>query len=157
MGWVLVWDSHWLIIHSISALSLSLHILNAVHILGWSVCEWFGTLIPPLGVLPGYTKWPFPGPYTTLLRVSAKGTLTHPLRAPHNLGLWHFPHFRSLSPALPIYNLPAPVLLPSPTPLQLSSLLPLTSNIYFVSPSEKNSTILHLTLFFIWLLSVYGL
>ena len=47
--------------------------------MGWRFCERIGVLIPPLGVLPGYRKWPLQTPYPPLIGVSARVTMIgHP-------------------------------------------------------------------------------
>jgi hypothetical protein len=46
MEWVEIWASHWLVIPSVSALSLSLHILQTGNILGQRFCEWVACLYP---------------------------------------------------------------------------------------------------------------
>ena len=74
-----------------------------------------------------------------------------------SLRLPFYPGLLSLFPALPTYDLPhSPFPTPhsSPSLLPPSSLLLTTSNIYFVSPSVKYSTILPWALLVIWILWV---
>ena len=95
------------------SLSLSLHILEAGHILGQRLCGWVAVLIHPLGVLPGYRKWPFQDPSPPLLESSATVASIDCLGLLPIPGLWQVieiihpvPHdLPSFFPALPIYYL----------------------------------------------------
>ena len=77
MGWVSSWASHWLAIPSVSAQALFLHILQLGHILG--ALGWDAVLIPPLGIMPGYRKWPLEDAYIPPLGVSARVIIIHTL------------------------------------------------------------------------------
>jgi hypothetical protein len=73
MGSVLIWVRHWLAISLLSVVSLSLNFLKARHILCLRLCGWLALLvIPPLGVLLVYRKWPLQAPSPPLLGVSAR-------------------------------------------------------------------------------------
>ena len=122
---------------------------------------WVAILISPVGVLPGYRKWPLQDPYPSLLEISARVAPIRPSGAapyPRSLACskdWPLPFLISFSlPCSPHVWSPPTSPLPFPSPFPTSSLLPLMSNIYFVSPSEKDSTILPWTLLVIWLLWV---
>jgi hypothetical protein len=122
---------------------------------------WVGVLYPPLGIMPGYERWPFHVPYLALQRVSAEITPIDYLRSPSNpnIGhllemiplpttnfLSHFPHFPK--PDTFALFLSPPLLLPS-------SFLPCTFTIYFIyfiSYSEKDSSILPWALIVTWFL-----
>ena len=72
--------THWLVIPSISAPSLSLYILQAGTFLDGRFCGWVGVPLLPLEILPGYRKWPFQSPYPQLLG-SHPGSLPYPPRS----------------------------------------------------------------------------
>ena len=129
------------------SISVPAHLVGRTYF-GWIVL-WVGCCpFPLLGVLPSYKKWPLLDQYRTLLEVST----SHPHMPP-----WYHPHSRSLAhpsdcpihhqiPLLLhyspyIWSLPSnPLLFPSPHPP--NSVLKSVSNIYFVSPTKKYSTIL---------------
>jgi hypothetical protein len=54
----------WLVIPLVSAPSLSQHFCQTGQIMGGSFYGCVGVLIPPLGVLPGYKRWPLQIPWT---------------------------------------------------------------------------------------------
>ena len=149
MGRVSIWAHHWLVIPlHLCSIFVPADLVGRTHFVSrvlWVV----SVFIPPLGVLPGYRRWPLQAPYASLLGVSAKVTPIDSLEPPFLLGLWyvlempptHPPPISILSPALPTPD-PPTALLSSPCPLSPSSLPPSTSNVYFISPSEKDSSIL---------------
>lgn len=71
-----------LVRHSFFVASLSLHILQVEYILRQGFCGCFSVLFPPLGILPGYRRWPLQAPYPQLFKVSTSVTPIDSLAAP---------------------------------------------------------------------------
>jgi len=122
MGWVSISDNQWLAAPSVSALSLSLYILQAAHILGQKFCGWVAVFYPPLGVLSGNRKWTIKAPYLPLLGVSTSHLHGHPVPIP---GLWHILEITDppllISIFSPLFSLQLIPHTPTPAPLTLSS------------------------------------
>lgn len=155
MGWDSIWASP-----PISAPSLSLNILQGGHILGPRLCGWVALFIPHLGILPSYMRRPPQSPHPLLPCQYYQQELPHRL---HEASL----HPKSqASQECPLCSLPISILshlyfstsnilislFPSPFPLPPIFFSASTSDIYFISTSEKDLSILHCTISVIWLL-----
>ena len=129
--------------------------------LGLKVCGWVAVLVPSLRVLPGCRKWTLLYLYPQLLGASARVNSMDLLGPPliwqvleiaFSTHIW----FLFCPPYSPYtWSSPTPTQLLSPFPLPPRSLLSSTSDIYFVSPSEKDSNILLWALLVIWFLGVW--
>lgn len=83
IGWVSIWGSHWLAIHFLSALTLSLDILWAGHILIKGMWE-DGCLYPSTGRPSWLQEVTTSGSISPLLGVLARVTSREILRPPTN-------------------------------------------------------------------------